>query len=123
MSEPDQEKKKGLQDILAGAVKGASDAVAGAVRDASGAVAGAAGKAGELLNQGKDAIVHALDANGNGEIDLEEYITLGMNVPGVRIDRAAFLQAEFRKYVSQETIDKAVAETPAHAGIALETVD
>ena len=48
---------------------------------------------------------------------------MALKVPGVRIDRAAFLQGELCRHIPQKIIDAAIATTPMQAGIALSAVD
>lgn len=83
----------------------------------------AADKARELTGQTQTAIVSAMDQNGNGEIDIEDVIIMGLKVPGIRIDRAAFLQKELYKHCPQATIDEAIARNPMQAGIPLQLID
>ena len=44
------------------------------------------------LQKTKNAIINAIDENGNGEIDIEDVIIKGLRIPGIRINRAEFLQ-------------------------------
>lgn len=71
----------------------------------------------------KDAVIKALDQNGNGTIDIEDIIVLAIKTPGVHITRANFLKKELFKNYPQEVIDKAIATTPAQAGIPSEEID
>ena len=71
----------------------------------------------------KDAVIKALDQNGNGTIDIEDIIVLAIKTPGVHITRANFLKKELFKNYPQEIIDKAIATTPAQAGIPSEEID
>lgn len=71
----------------------------------------------------KDAVIKALDQNGNGSIDIEDIIVLAIKAPGVHITRANFLKKELFKNYPQEVIDKAIATTPAQAGIPSEEID
>lgn len=80
-------------------------------------------KGNSLLEKTKLAILNAIDENGNGEIDIEDVIIKGLRFPGVKIDRAKFLQKEFFKRYPQEVIDDAIAFNPAHANIPLEEID
>ena len=48
---------------------------------------------------------------------------MGLKVPGIRIDRATFLQKELQMKCTQGTIDEAIAYNPLHAKIPLETID
>ena len=52
-----------------------------------------------LIIKAKDSIIKALDQNGNGEIDIEDIITLAFKTPGVHVTRANFLQKELYKTV------------------------
>lgn len=76
-----------------------------------------------LIIKAKDSIVKALDQNGNGEIDIEDIITLAFKTPGVHVTRANFLQKELYKNHPQAVIDKAIATTPAQAGISSDEID
>lgn len=77
----------------------------------------------DLAIKGKQEIVKAIDKNGNGEIDIEDIIIIGINTPGVKINRADFLKRELSRYYPESTIDKAIKETPAKAGIKPEHLD
>ena len=76
-----------------------------------------------LIIKAKDSIVKALDQNANGEIDIEDIITLAFKTPGVHVTRANFLQKELYKNHPQAVIDKAIATTPAQAGISSDEID
>lgn len=76
-----------------------------------------------LIIKAKDSIIKALDQNGNGEIDIEDIITLAFKTPGVHVTRANFLQKELYKNHPQAVIDKAIATTPAQAGISSDEID
>lgn len=80
-------------------------------------------KAKTMATKSQEAVVHAIDANGNGEIDIEDVIILGLKTPGVRIDRANFLQKELFKHCEQSVIDTAIATTPAQAQIPPELIE
>ncbi len=71
----------------------------------------------------RDAIISAMDENGNGEIDIEDIIIKSMKIPGIRIRRDAFLQRELTKNFPQEVIDAAITTTPAKAKISPEAID
>lgn len=71
----------------------------------------------------KDAVIKALDQNGNGTIDIEDIIVLAIKTPGVHITRANFLKKELFKNYPQEVIDKAIETTPAQAGIPSNEID
>lgn len=71
----------------------------------------------------KKSIIAALDQNGNGEIDIEDIIALAFKAPGVHVTRANFLQKELYKNHPQAVIDKAIATTPAQAGISSDEIN
>lgn len=76
-----------------------------------------------LANKSQQAILGAVDQNGNGEVDIEDVIIMGLKVPGIRINRTNFLQKELYKSFPQNVIDDAIAHNPMHAGIPAETID
>ena len=47
-----------------------------------------------LIIKTENSIMKALDQNGNGEIDIEDIITLAFKTPGVHVTRDNFLQKE-----------------------------
>ena len=71
----------------------------------------------------KSAIVNQLDQNGNGELDIADIIALAVQVPGIHVNRASFLQKELFKNHTQDVIDAAISTTPALAGISSEEID
>lgn len=77
----------------------------------------------ELAAKSQAAILGAVDQNGNGEIDIEDVIIMGLKVPGIRIDRASFLQRELQKNFLQDVIDDAIEKNPMHAGIPAKSID
>lgn len=83
--------------------KGIEDATANVTNKAK-------GKTENLSNP----IVNTIDGNGNGRIDIEDVIIMGLNVPGIKINRADFLQKELCRNHPQAVIDKAIADCPAH---------
>lgn len=115
----DKNRKIDLRQLANEAGKIASTAVEGV----SQATVTVTGKTKEVAAKSQQAIVNAIDQNGNGEIDIEDVIIMGLKVPGVRIDRAHFLQKEFQTKLPQAVIDDAIAYTPLHAGISLELIN
>ena len=77
----------------------------------------------EVTDKSQQAILGAIDQNGNGEVDIEDVIIMGLKVPGIRIDRAQFLQNEFKTKLSQDVIDDAIAFNPLHANIPSELIE
>ena len=80
-------------------------------------------KAKTVVAKSKDSIVNVVDANGNGEIDIEDFIIIGLQTPGIKVNRKDFLQKELMKNYPQETIDNAIAHTPAYAQIPVNEID
>lgn len=82
---------------------------------------------GDKLNSTKNKIseqsIKLVDENGNGKIDLEDFVVKALRMPGVHVDRTEYLESAFKKYCSEETIRKAIATTPAKAGISREIAD
>lgn len=115
----DKHRKIDLRQLANEAGKIASTAVEGV----SQATVTVTGKTKEVAAKSQQAIVNAIDQNGNGEIDIEDVIIMGLKVPGVRIDRAHFLQKEFQTKLPQAVIDDAIAYNPLHAGISLELIN
>lgn len=82
-----------------------------------------ADKTKEVVAKSQQTILGAIDQNGNGEVDIEDVIVMGLRVPGIRIDRTAFLQKEFQTKLPQQVIDDAIAYNPLHAKIPSEMID
>ena len=123
MSESNGGNKNVLFGKFGGILKNVGDAVNDAAGKVGNAVNDAAGMATDIANKGKDAIVQAIDVNGNGEIDIEDFIILGLRTPGVGINRADFLKAELKKHFSDEVIEDAIERTPALAGISVDMIN
>ena len=83
----------------------------------------AIGKTVDIAESTKQAILAKLDQNGDGQIGIEDLIVLAIKLPGVHINRAAFLQKELFKNHPQDVIDYAISHTPAQAGIPSEEID
>ena len=75
------------------------------------------------LTTAQKATLNALDQDGNGQIDSVDIILLALKVPGVKIDRAKFLERELYKYYPKEVINEAIESNPASAGVKKEDVD
>lgn len=71
----------------------------------------------------KRAVISAVDANGNGQLDVEDIIIGAIRVPGVKIDRASYLRHQLHTRFPEDVIELAVAENPRIAGIPLEIID
>ena len=77
----------------------------------------------EIAAKAKNEVVNFMDENGNGEIDIEDVIVKGLRVPGIKINRANFLQKELLKRYPQEMIDEAIRTNPMSAGIKPKDID
>lgn len=51
------------------------------------------------------------------QFNLTDALATAIRVPGVWIDREQYLRKEFRKYYPKKTIELAIRETLAYAGI------
>lgn len=71
----------------------------------------------------KESMINQLDANHDGNVDVEDIIFLAMKTPGIRVDRKNFLQNEFRIHYDPQMIEKALESTPINAGIPPEDID
>ena len=116
MSEEKKINVRKIADIIGKAAAAASGHVS------KGAVA-VADKTKEIVSKSQEAVLNAVDQNGNGEIDIEDIIVMGLRVPGIRIDRSDFLQAELQSKFPQEVIEDAIAYNPLHAGISPKVID
>ena len=101
----------------------AGKAVTGTAQGVGKAAVAVADKTKEVATKSQQAILGAIDQNGNGEVDIEDVIIMGLHVPGIRIDRTAFLQKEFQSKLPQNVIDDAIAYNPLHANIPGEMID
>lgn len=117
---PNEGKKKFDIKQLAGDLSKAASTAADTI---SKTAVVAADKTKEVATKSQAAILGAVDQNGNGEIDIEDVIIMGLKVPGIRIDRTNFLQKELHTKFPQEIIDDAIANNPLHAKIPLEMID
>ena len=108
-----------LKELASKAGKATVDA-AQSVGSTAGSVAE---KTKEVSVKSQQAILGAIDQNGNGEVDIEDVIIMGLKVPGIRIDRAQFLQNEFKTKLPQDVIDDAIAFNPLHANIPSELIE
>lgn len=99
------------------------DSVGKVVNDAKKMTQSAYSKSKVVVNSSKDKVIEKLDANGDGKVDIEDVIIMGLRTPGVRISRSEFLKTELRKKYSNEIIEKAINENPAKAGITVEEIN
>jgi len=76
-----------------------------------------------IIEKTKTKVIETMDVNGDGNINIEDIIILGLKTPGIRISRSEFLKNELMKKYSKEVIEKAIKTTPAKAGISVKEVD
>lgn len=105
------------------AVSKASDTVVDSAKIIGGTMSDVADKASGIVAKGKGAVVNAIDANGSGEIDIEDFIIIGLRIPGVSVNRSSFLKAELMMNHPVDVIEDAIEHTPAHAGISVKEID
>lgn len=75
------------------------------------------------LRKAKTAIINAMDANGNGELDIEDVIINGMRIPGIKINRDEFLRKELFLRYPEEVVEAAILGSPMRAGILTNEID
>lgn len=114
--------KKMKVDLKNLANKAGKVTVGAAQNIGKGAVA-VADKAKDLTDKSQQAVFAAIDQNGDGEVGIEDVIIMGLRVPGIRVDRALFLQKELQTKLPQNVIDDAIAYNPMHAKIPSELIE
>ena len=81
------------------------------------------GKTKEVVIKSKEKVVETIDVNGDGNIDIEDVIIMGLRTPGIKIKRDEFLKKELMKNYAAEKIAIAIKTTPANAGISVKEID
>lgn len=71
----------------------------------------------------KNEIMEKLDVNHDGTVDIQDIIIIAMRMPGVRVNREAFLRREMIRNYSQEQIEKAIDTNLIEAGVSLDEID
>ncbi len=112
MERNSKKSEKSIKDTLKKAAKNTGDVASGVL-----------GKAKDTAVNSTNTVLNVVDVNGNGEIDIEDFIILGLKTPGISVNRNDFLQRELMKNFPQETIDDAISHNPAHANIPSEYID
>lgn len=69
------------------------------------------------------ALARGFDQNGDGKVDIVDVVASAIKVPGAHISRASFLRNELFKNHPREVVDRAIATTPAQAGIPAAEID
>jgi len=75
------------------------------------------------FDETREAILEKLDHNKDGKVDIQDIIAQAIMLPGVRVDRTAFLRRELFKNHTEEEIEIAIAKNPAAAGIPKGEID
>ena len=61
-------------------------------------------KSKDTIGTVQQGLTKTMDRNGDGKIDIEDIIIISLGIPGIRINRAEFLQKELQRYCTQEEI-------------------
>lgn len=77
----------------------------------------------EKADKSTEVLSNVMDVNGDGQIDIEDIIIMGLRIPGICIKRDEFLYSEFMKDYPQEIIDDVITFNPAHAGITVKEIE
>lgn len=105
----DVEKFRELKTITIENAKGFADKTSGKIKES-------VVKSTEFAN-------NTMDINGDGHVDIEDIIIMGLRIPGISVNRSEFLRSAFMKDFSHETIDSAVKFNPAYAGISTDKIE
>ena len=77
----------------------------------------------EKIEKLKEEAISIIDENGNGRIDIEDFIIKAMKTPGIRIKRSEFLEKELTVHCGKEMTQRAIKENPYKAGVSKELLD
>lgn len=80
-------------------------------------------KSSDTLEKTKETVFKAVDANGDGQVDIEDVILLAFRVPGVSVKRDTFLKKELSLKYDAEIIEDVIRTTPMRANIAKDDLD
>ncbi len=105
---------------LAGEIGNVKD---GAIKGAQQITEKATAKVKEGADKTTEIVNKAMDMNGDGQVDIEDVIIMGLRVPGICIKRDEFLRGEFMKDYPQEVIENAITFNPARAGITTQEIE
>ena len=77
----------------------------------------------EYASDISEKALEKFDINKDGHFDFKDVLIMSLKIPGVKVNRDDFLRKSFAKVCKDETIENAIKETPAKAGIKLDTVN
>lgn len=80
-------------------------------------------KSKDTIGTVQQGLTKTMDRNGDGKIDIEDIIIISLGIPGIRINRAEFLQKELQRYCTQEEISNAIEYNLTYAKISNEIID
>ncbi len=80
-------------------------------------------KSKDTIGTVQQGLTKTMDRNGDGKIDIEDIIIISLGIPGIRINRAEFLQKELQRYCTQEEISNAIEHNLTYAKISNEIID
>ena len=80
-------------------------------------------KSKDTIGTVQQGLTKTMDRNGDGKIDIEDIIIISLGIPGIRINRAEFLQKELQRYCTQEEISNAIEHNPTYAKISNEIIN
>ena len=80
-------------------------------------------KSKDTIGTVQQGLTKTMDRNGDGKIDIEDIIIISLGIPGIRINRAEFLQKELQRYCTQEEIRNAIEHNLTYAKISNEIID
>ena len=76
-----------------------------------------------VLSKVKQEAIKVIDENGNGQIDIEDFIIKAMKTPGIRIQRDSFLRKELTVQCGKQKTEEAIRTNPRKAGIDAAVID
>ncbi len=77
----------------------------------------------KVVDKSADVIVETLDANRDGEADIEDIIIAALRTPGSKVDREEFFRKVFEEKYGEETIALAIKKNPLKASISMIEID
>lgn len=80
-------------------------------------------KSKDTIGTVQQGLTKTMDRNGDGKIDIEDIIIISLGIPGIRINRAEFLQKELQRYCTQEEISNAIEHNSTYAKISNEIIN